>query len=74
MTNDSTPSLPKVIEIDERKLKDHLGQIVRGTAEEPSMPCSMPKPIPYAARDATNEAPIGGMECPLNFEPLVALS
>lgn len=34
MTNDSTPSLPNVIEIDQRKLQDHLGQIVRGTVED----------------------------------------
>lgn len=31
---DSTPTLGKVIEIDERKIHDHLGQIVRGTVEE----------------------------------------
>jgi len=31
---DSTPTLGKVIEIDERKIQDHLGQIVRGTVEE----------------------------------------
>jgi transposase-like protein len=34
MTKDSTPTLGKVIEIDERKLQDHLGQIVRGTVED----------------------------------------
>lgn len=31
---DSTPTLDKVIEIDERKIQDHLGRIVRGTVEE----------------------------------------
>jgi putative transposase len=34
MSNDSTPTLGKVIEIDERKIEDHLGKIVRGTVEE----------------------------------------
>jgi transposase-like protein len=34
MKSDSTPALDKVIEVDERKLQDHLGQIVRGTVEE----------------------------------------
>lgn len=34
MTKDSTPTLGKVIGIDERKIEDHLGHIVRGTVEQ----------------------------------------
>jgi transposase-like protein len=32
--SDSTPTLGKVIQIDEKKVEDHLGEIVRGTVEE----------------------------------------
>lgn len=31
---DSTRSLPNVIQIDETRIQDHLGQVVRGTVEE----------------------------------------
>jgi putative transposase len=31
---DSTPKLGQVIQIDEGQIKDHLGQLVRGTVEE----------------------------------------
>ena len=34
MKHDSTSTLDRVIEIDERKLEDHLGCMVRGTVED----------------------------------------
>ncbi len=34
MKDHSTSTLDRVIEIDERKLEDHLGRIVRGTVED----------------------------------------
>ena len=34
MKDHSTSTLNRVIEIDERKLEDHLGHIVRGTVED----------------------------------------
>jgi hypothetical protein len=38
-------TMGQVIQIDEARIRDHLGEMVRGTVEETLMPCSMPKPI-----------------------------
>jgi len=34
MTEDSNKTLGKVVQIDEKRIKDHLGELVRGTVEE----------------------------------------
>lgn len=34
MTKDSRKSLSKVVQIDEKRIQDHLGELVRGTVEE----------------------------------------
>jgi transposase-like protein len=34
MTEDSKKALGKVVQIDEKRIKDHLGELVRGTVEE----------------------------------------
>ena len=34
----------QVIQIDEARIRDHLGELVRGTVEETPMHCSMLKP------------------------------
>jgi transposase-like protein len=34
MTNDSTPGLDRVVQIDEAKIEQHLTRVVRGTVEE----------------------------------------
>ena len=34
MNDDSTKNLSKVIRIDEGEIRDHLGEMVRGTVEE----------------------------------------
>lgn len=34
MGNDSKKRLDKVVQIDDRRLRDHLGELVRGTVEE----------------------------------------
>ena len=34
MTEDSKKTLGKVVQIDEKRIKDHLGELVRGTVED----------------------------------------
>ena len=34
MLEDSKKTLSKVVQIDERRIQDHLGELVRGTVEE----------------------------------------
>ena len=34
MEEDSKKPLGKVVQIDEKRIKDHLGELVRGTVEE----------------------------------------
>ena len=34
MADDSNKRLGKVVRIDEKRIKDHLGELVRGTVEE----------------------------------------
>jgi len=34
MERDTAPKLEKVIEIDEARIRDHLGELVRGSVEE----------------------------------------
>jgi hypothetical protein len=43
-------AMGQVIQIDEARIRDHLGEMVRGTVKETLNPCRMPKLIGYAAQ------------------------
>ena len=60
MTEDSRKTLSKVVQIDERRIQDHLGELVRGTVEETlNGLLDAEADTPCAAPSATNAAPIG---------------
>ena len=49
----------QVIQIDEARIRDHLGEMVRGTVEETQTPCWMLKQTSFAGQHVTNAAKLG---------------
>ena len=62
--DDGLKAMGQVIQIDEARIRDHLGEMVRGTSKRPSTHCWMPKPIDFVVQGVTNAARAGRIPGP----------
>ena len=57
--DDGLKAMGQVIQIDEARIRDHLGETVRGTVEETLNALLVLKRIGFAVQDVMNEAKAG---------------
>jgi hypothetical protein len=57
--DDGLKAMGQVIQIDEARIRDHLGEMVRGTVEETLNAFWMRKQIGFAVQDVTNALKAG---------------